>query len=78
MDTSKKPRIVKLKKQEGEYETKDYVRRAVKNYEERLRNLYPERYLLRLQKKRDRYRERKQIKKEEQIKKQTPEENCTV
>ena len=78
MDTSKKPRIVKPKKQEGEYETKDYVRRAVKNYEERLRNLYPERYLLRLQKKRDRYRERKQIKKEEQIKKQTPEENCTV
>ena len=44
MDTLKRPRIVKPKKQEGEYETKDYVRRAVKNYEERLRNLHPERF----------------------------------
>ena len=56
------PRIVKPKKKEGEYETKDYVRRAVKNYEERLRTLYPEKYELRLQKQRDRYIERKNIK----------------
>ena len=56
------PRIVKPKKKEGEYETKDYVRRAVKNYEKRLRTLYPEKYELRLQKQRDRYAERKKIK----------------
>ena len=74
MDTLKKPRIVKPKKQEGEYETKDYVRRAVKNYEERLRNLYPERYLLRLQKQKERYRERQKIQNKEQIEKQTPQE----
>jgi len=74
MDTLKRPRIVKPKKQEGEYETKDYVRRAVKNYEERLRNLYPERYLLRLQKQKERYRERQKIKNKEQIEKQTPQE----
>ena len=66
--------MLNLKKQEGEYETKDYVRRAVKNYEERLRNLYPERYLLRLQKQKERYRERQKIKNKEQIEKQTPQE----
>jgi len=56
------PRIVKPKKAEGEYETKIYVRRAVKAYEERMMNDFPEKYELRLQKQRDRYAERKKIK----------------
>ena len=36
------PRIVKPKKAEGEYETKIYIRRAVKAYEERMMNDFPE------------------------------------
>ena len=38
------PRIVKPTKQEDEYQTKVYIKRAVKNYEERMRTLHPEKY----------------------------------
>ena len=59
------PRVVKPKKQEGEYETKDYVRRAVKSYEERMRRDHPEKYEKLLQYQRDKYQERKKIKEEQ-------------
>ena len=81
METEQKlkrtPRLVKPKKQEGQYETKDYTRRAVKNYEERMRHDFPEKYEKLLQHQRDRYYERKKLK-EEQMKMQTNQEIAVV
>ena len=59
------PRVVKPKKQEGDYETKAYVRRAVKKYEEKMRREHPERYEKLLQYQRDKYQEKKRLKQEQ-------------
>ena len=51
-----------IKRKDGNYKTPSYIRKAVKNYEKRMKELNPEKYNLRLKKHKEYYKKRKEQK----------------
>ena len=49
-----------IKKKDGNYKTPSYIRKAVRDYEQRLKELYPERYQQRLEKHREYHKKRRE------------------